>query len=69
MLLKACPRCGGALNPQSDRYGEYLCCLQCGQHYEDRSKPQPLYQELRDPSQVAQEKVRRYPARRAARGA
>ena len=69
MLLKGCPRCGGTLNSQKDRYGEYLSCFQCGQHYEGRSKPQLLYQELWVPSRVSQEEARRYPARRAARGA
>ena len=28
--FKACPRCGGDLNAGTDRYGEYLRCLQCG---------------------------------------
>ena len=28
--FKACPRCKGDLNAGTDRYGEYLQCLQCG---------------------------------------
>ena len=28
--LKACARCGGDVYKQSDMYGEYLACIQCG---------------------------------------
>jgi len=28
--LKACPRCRGDLLHQSDAYGSYTACLQCG---------------------------------------
>jgi hypothetical protein len=26
----ACPRCGGALSIESDVYGVYIACIQCG---------------------------------------
>ena len=28
--LKGCPRCGGDLLNESDPYGPYMLCLQCG---------------------------------------
>ena len=28
--FKACPRCGGDIHVNSDVYGEYKECLQCG---------------------------------------
>ena len=28
--FKACPRCGGDLHLESDMYGAYAQCLQCG---------------------------------------
>jgi hypothetical protein len=30
MWLKGCPRCRGDLLRQSDIYGSYVACLQCG---------------------------------------
>ncbi len=30
VVLKACPRCGGDLLLESDSYGSYIGCLQCG---------------------------------------
>jgi hypothetical protein len=30
--LKSCPRCGGDMNEDSDQYGHYIACIQCG-HY------------------------------------
>ena len=30
MLLRACPRCHGDLSLDSDIYGRYVSCLQCG---------------------------------------
>jgi len=30
--LKSCPRCNGDLHDNSDVYGNYIDCLQCG-HY------------------------------------
>jgi len=30
LFLNACPRCLGTLIKDSDRYGGYLECLQCG---------------------------------------
>ena len=28
--MKACKRCGGDLSLESDRYGTYFGCIQCG---------------------------------------
>ena len=28
--LKECPRCNGDLHEESDTYGRYICCIQCG---------------------------------------
>ena len=28
--LKACPRCHGDLHEESDLYGAYVACIQCG---------------------------------------
>ena len=28
--LKACPRCRGNLHQESDFYGPYVACIQCG---------------------------------------
>ena len=28
--LKACPRCPGDLHEESDLYGAYVACIQCG---------------------------------------
>jgi hypothetical protein len=28
--LKECPRCGGDLREESDVYGKYVGCMQCG---------------------------------------
>ena len=30
IFLKACPKCLGDLMLESDIYGKYLACLQCG---------------------------------------
>lgn len=30
MWLKACPRCCGDLHLDSDHFGEFVSCLQCG---------------------------------------
>jgi hypothetical protein len=32
MKLKGCPKCGGAICVESDRYGGYVHCLMCGWH-------------------------------------
>lgn len=29
-----CPRCGGRMIPEDDRYGEFGTCIQCGFVYE-----------------------------------
>jgi hypothetical protein len=33
MWLKACPRCLGDLISESDFYGSYVVCLQCGREF------------------------------------
>ena len=30
LYLKSCPRCAGDINADSDMYGTFLKCLQCG---------------------------------------
>ena len=30
LYLKSCPRCAGDVNADSDMYGMFLKCLQCG---------------------------------------
>ncbi len=30
IFLKQCPRCSGDLSADSDQYGSYVHCLQCG---------------------------------------
>ena len=30
LYLKSCNRCGGDMNQNSDFYGEYRLCIQCG---------------------------------------
>ncbi len=30
IFLKQCPRCSGDLSSDSDQYGRYVHCLQCG---------------------------------------
>jgi hypothetical protein len=37
VIPKGCDRCGGDLFFQSDRYGDYFGCLQCGAEVEARS--------------------------------
>jgi len=37
--IKACKRCGGDLSLESDRYGIYLECIQCGAVY---NQPDPV---------------------------
>lgn len=32
--LKGCPRCGGDLVQESDTYGPYASCIQCGAQLE-----------------------------------
>lgn len=46
--LNSCPRCGGQTYEESDRYGRYRTCLQCGQltpidAYDPEGKTQPAY--------------------------
>jgi hypothetical protein len=33
MWLKGCPRCHGDLVLESDYYGQYATCLQCGREF------------------------------------
>ncbi len=35
-FLKGCPRCHGDLCQDSDIYGEYVVCLQCGYYLSDK---------------------------------
>ncbi len=35
LWLKSCPRCRGDLQTESDRYGPYIACIQCGYHVGD----------------------------------
>lgn len=35
LWLKACPRCHGDMTPQSDIYGSYMLCIQCGAEFEE----------------------------------
>lgn len=34
-ILKGCPRCHGDLCQDSDVYGDYMVCLQCGYYLSD----------------------------------
>lgn len=43
--LKACPRCHGDLFIDSDYYGHFACCIQCGA-YLDPSRPTLFQQRL-----------------------
>jgi hypothetical protein len=36
LWLKACKRCHGDLEPQSDLYGSYLHCIQCGAEFSEK---------------------------------
>ena len=38
--LKACPRCQGDLLGQSDSYGSYIACLQCGYQLQPEEESQ-----------------------------
>lgn len=38
--VRCCPRCGGAMYLSSDRYGEFLSCLNCG-HLLSEGRPGP----------------------------
>lgn len=35
MYLRSCPRCGGDLQDEGDKYGPYVACIQCGNHLSD----------------------------------
>ena len=39
--LKQCPRCHGDFKEESDRFGEYLSCVQCG-HIANEKEEQGL---------------------------
>ena len=45
MWLKACPRCRGDLVLDSDYYGNYVSCIQCGASL-DKSQKSVLQQRL-----------------------
>ncbi len=34
--LKACPRCRGDIHFNSDVYGDYYQCLQCGRYFQPK---------------------------------
>lgn len=42
IYLKSCPRCRGDMNSNSDIYGEYRLCIQCG-HMIDIQRPTSLF--------------------------
>lgn len=42
LYLKSCPRCEGDMHINSDIYGEYKECLQCG-HMVDIPRPKNLF--------------------------
>ncbi len=37
-MFKGCPRCHGDLFKNSDSYGEFVLCLQCGYYLTDRER-------------------------------
>ena len=46
IYFKACPRCQGDMSLDSDQYGWYMECLQCGyeahvQNHPSKAKPAP----------------------------
>ena len=45
--FKSCPRCRGDLHYESDIYGKYLTCLQCGYSL-DQSEAAKLYDRLKN---------------------
>jgi hypothetical protein len=45
MWLKSCPRCRGDLVLDSDFYGGYVSCIQCGASLNTKA-PSPLQQRL-----------------------
>ena len=45
MWLKACPRCRGDLVLDSDYYGNYVSCIQCGASL-DKSQQSSFQQRL-----------------------
>ena len=47
LIKKGCERCGGDLFLQSDKYGEYFGCLQCGSSVETRLRESAAIEERR----------------------
>ena len=48
MTLDPCPRCAGQLYTETDRYGTFTSCLQCGDlqpidSYDQEAKREPRY--------------------------
>jgi hypothetical protein len=41
--LKGCPRCKGDLYEDTDKYGHYVSCLQCGYHCVQTQEVTPLF--------------------------
>ncbi len=54
--LKACPRCRGDLHEESDFYGPYVACMQCGYTLTSEEEEQlRVYGEIeREPATPAQ---------------
>lgn len=38
LYLRSCPRCGGDLQEESDKFGSYVACIQCGNHLTGREE-------------------------------
>jgi DNA-directed RNA polymerase subunit M/transcription elongation factor TFIIS len=51
--LKACPKCRGDLVLDSDYYGNYVSCIQCG-HSLEQSQQSQLQQRLFTTKQTAE---------------
>ena len=43
LRLRSCPRCNGDLREASDKYGDYLTCLQCGYHRSETKDINPPF--------------------------
>lgn len=54
-LTPFCPRCGGKMRHESDLYGAYDWCFNCGNHVDAMTGPPVL---LKRTSRVKQKKVR-----------
>lgn len=59
LWLKSCPRCGGDLVLERDRYGPYIYCVQCG-HELDVQTFQPANRVVFRAAQRREEEKVRY---------